>query len=94
MGYWLNRIVHSRRVRVAALGAIGLLSTGACGGALLANYTVSGISPFYAARIEPPAIQPRPSVAEWAAEKTFAEIDRERDRAELADPWKPEPSGN
>jgi hypothetical protein len=90
MGYWVHRIAHSRRVRVATLGAIGLLTMGSCGGALLANYTVSGISPFYASRIAPPDIQPSRGVADWAAEETLKAVEHDREPAQFADPWKPQ----
>lgn len=90
MGYWLNRIVRSRRIRVLTLAGIGLMSTGACGGAMLANYTVSGMSPFYGSHLQMPDIQPRASVADWAADEALGKIERDGDRAQFADPWKPQ----
>jgi hypothetical protein len=90
MGYWLHRFVRSRRVRVAALGGIGLLTMGCCGGSLLASYTVSGINPFYASRLETPDIQPSRGAADWLAEEAFRSTEQDRAKAELADPWKPE----
>ena len=38
---WLHRLHHSRRARNLTLGALGMLTLGSCGGAVLANYVVA-----------------------------------------------------
>jgi len=84
----MHSLVHSRRLTLATLAATGLLTGGACGGAMLANYTVAGINPFYTACAEPEWSPPKRGAADWAAAAVF----KDRDEAKFADPWKPEPA--
>jgi hypothetical protein len=44
---WIARLHHSRRARNLTFAAIGLLTLGSSGGALLANYTMAGVDPRY-----------------------------------------------
>ncbi len=92
MGYWVHRFARSRRVRVAALAGVGLLTTGTCGGALLANYTVAGIDPAYVAKPVAADPQPKRGAADWLADEAFKSVERDRAKADFADPWKPEPA--
>jgi len=88
----MHSLVHSRRLKIATLAAIGLLTGGACGGAMLANYTVAGINPFYAARTEPEWSPPKRGAADWLAEQAFKSVEQDRAKADFADPWKPQPA--
>lgn len=42
MSDWLHRFHRSRRARNLTLGALGVLTLGSCGGAVLATLTVEG----------------------------------------------------
>jgi len=55
---WLRRLPHSRAARNWTLGAIAMLALGSSGGALLANYTVTGMDPLYI-RQTPPQLASR-----------------------------------
>lgn len=86
----MRQWVHSRSLQRGTLVAIGLLTIGTCGGAALANYTVSGMNPLYVARAERVTAPPGRGAADWLAEEAFREVERDRNKAAFADPWKPQ----
>ncbi|MCW3847977.1 hypothetical protein OF829_12075 [Sphingomonas sp. LB-2] len=67
---WLSRLHRSRRARFLTLSAVGIVSLGSCGGAVLANYTVAGMNTFphsEAAQSDWRAAEP-----EWVREAAMA----------------------
>jgi hypothetical protein len=86
----MRQWVHSRSLQRGTLTAIGLLTVGTCGGAALANYTVAGMNPLYVARAERVTAPPSRGAADWLAEEAFRDVERDRNKAAFADPWKPE----
>lgn len=88
----MQRWIHSRRLKALTLAATALLLTGTCGGAMLASYTVAGMDPAYAAQPISADPQPRRGAADWLAEEAFKSVERDRAKADLADPWKAEPA--
>jgi hypothetical protein len=74
---WLLRALESRRVRNATLGGIGFMILASSGGALLANYTVAGMNPYYLAHASDDAanarIQTAQSDAHWLRDAVFDE---------------------
>jgi len=67
------------------VGAIGFLTLGALGGALLTDFTLGGMDPVRVAHAEAPA---PPASSEWV-NSAFDKV-RGDSGAELADPWKPQ----
>jgi hypothetical protein len=88
----MPRWVHSRRLKALMLAATGLFLMGTCGGAMLANFTVAGMDPGYVAKPITAEPQPKRGAADWLADEAFKSVERDRAKAEFADPWKPEPA--
>lgn len=74
MSDWLHRFHRSRRARNLTLGALGVLTLGSCGGAVLATITVEGsnIAQYRGTQWETMARAPEPA-PEWL-QQASAEI--------------------
>jgi hypothetical protein len=83
MPEWFQRALESRTVRNVTLGTIGFLTIGACGGSLLANYTVAGMN---ALPERETAIVQRPADPDWSTEvaRQLPDYDSST-RAEISD---------
>lgn len=85
MSDWLHRFHRSRRARNLTLGALGVLTLGSCGGAVLATFTVEGsnIAQYRGTQWERMASTPSPP-PEWMqqASAEFSDAGFSADRAE------------
>ena len=74
---WFLRALESRRVRNFTLGGIGFMIVASSGGALLANYTVAGMNPYYFEQASSDAadarIQTAQADARWLREAVIDE---------------------
>jgi hypothetical protein len=77
---WLHRLHQSRRARNASFAAIGIVSLGSCGGAMLANYTVAGMNrlPYSSDQLAAQSAS-RDSEPEWVREAAM-EVTGDTDR--------------